>query len=275
MEELSLALPSGRLQAVVHGPADGPLVLCLHGLTANARAFDVIGERLASTGRRAVAPDLRGRGLSDITPPGSYGLGSHAADAIAAANELGAETFDVVGWSMGALTGILAASLAAGRLRRLVLVDHAGRMDHTAVDAIIAGLDRLAAVVDDPQEYVDRIRSAGGIERWVDQWDAVYRRELHHAEDGHWVPRTSRAAAEEDLADILARDWTEAWRPLAMPTLLVRATRPINGGFIVPERERDALVARAAQPTVVEVDANHFDVMTADDTASAIVDHLS
>jgi hypothetical protein len=60
-----------------------------------------------------------------------------------------------------------------------------------------------------------------------------------------------------------------------MPTLLVRCTRPLNGGFIVPESERDALVARAARATVAEVDANHFDVMTADATADAIVDHLS
>jgi len=45
MQERSFALPSGRLQAVEHG--GGPLVICLHGLSANARSFDVIGERLA------------------------------------------------------------------------------------------------------------------------------------------------------------------------------------------------------------------------------------
>jgi pimeloyl-ACP methyl ester carboxylesterase len=273
MEELSLALPSGRLQAIEHG--GGPLVLCVHGLSANARAFDVIGERLAAAGKHVVAPDLRGRALSDVTPPGSYGLGSHAADAISIANELGAETFDYVGWSMGALVGILAASLAAGRLRRLVLIDHAGGMDESALDAVRAGLNRLSAVVDDPQEYVDAIRAASAIENWTELWDAFYRRELGQAEDGRWVARTNRAACEEDIDDGLARDWTEAWRPLAMPTLLVRCARPLNGGFIVPESERDRLVATAADVSVVEVDANHFDVMTAGETADAIADFLA
>lgn len=275
MEELSLDLPSGRVQAVAHGAAGAPLVLCLHGLTANSRAWDCLGERLAGTGHRAVALDLRGRGLSAVTPPGSYGLAAHAADVLAAANALAAETFDIAGWSMGALIGILSAAAAAGRLRRLVLIDHAGRMDDAAVDMVRAGMDRLDGIVNDPQEHVDAVRAAGGIERWLPQWDALYRRELTQAEAGRWVARTSRAACEEDLADMRARDWQEAWRPLAMPVLLVRSARGMGGGFIVPEAERDGLVARAADATVVEVDATHSDIMTADETWAAVDEHLN
>ncbi|MEJ7892864.1 MAG: alpha/beta hydrolase [Solirubrobacteraceae bacterium] len=275
MEELSLDLASGRVQAVAHGPVDAPLVLCLHGLSANARAWDFLGERLAGEGRRAVALDLRGRGLTEATPPGSYGLPAHAADVLAAANALGAETFDVAGWSMGALIGILAASTAAGRLRRLVLIDHAGRMDESAVSVVRAGLDRLDTIVADPDEHVAAVRAAGGIERWSEQWDAVYRRELRRAEEGRWIARTSRAACEEDLEDMLARDWNAAWRPLAMPTLLVRSTRPIEGGFIVPADQRDGLAAAGADVTVVEVDATHSDVMTAPETWTAVGGHLA
>ena len=270
MEEVEFDLPSGRVAAEIGG--EGPLVICVHGLSANLRSFDAIAQGL--DGHRVVAVDLRGRGRSDITPPGSYGLDTHAADAIAIANELGAETFDYVGWSMGALIGILAASLGAGRLRRLVLIDHAGGMDDSALDAVRTGLNRLAAVVDDPQQYVDAIRSASPIERWSEQWDRFYRHELQQLEDGRWTPRTDRTACEEDIEDGLARDWKEAWRPLAMPTLLARCTRPLNGGFIVPEAERDALMATAPRGAVVEVDANHFDVMADDRTVAAIAEFL-
>lgn len=274
MEEITLDLPSGRLQAVSHG--GGPLVLCLHGLTANGRAFDFLGQRLAGAGFHAVAPDLRGRGLSPVTPPGSYGLDAHVADVIAAANALGAETFDVAGWSMGALIGILAASTASGRLRRLVLLDHAGRMDGAATDGVRAGMGRLDAIVGDPIEHVEAVKATAGIERWLPQWDATYRRELRQAEDGRWVARTSRAACEEDLADMVARDWKEAWRPLAMPTLLVRSTRAYaGGGYIVPVSERDGLLARAARPTLAEVDATHWDIVTDDATWAAVDEHLS
>jgi pimeloyl-ACP methyl ester carboxylesterase len=263
VEEVVLDLPSGRVAAEVRG--EGPLVICVHGLSANLRAFDAIAPRLVESGHRVVAYDVRGRARSEITPPGSYGLAAHAADVIAVANELDAETFDHVGWSMGALIGIVAASLAAGRLRRLVLIDHAGGSDAEAGAAVRAGLARLDAGITDPQEYVDALRERGAIERWDDQWDAMYRRELG---------LTSRSAAEEDYDDIVARDWVEAWRPLAMPTLLVRATRPLNGGFVVPESERDALMAHTPQGAVVEVDANHFDVMTDDRTVAAIAEFL-
>ena len=274
MEEITLDLPSGRLQAVSHG--GGPLVLCLHGLSSNSRAFDFLGERLAGAGFHAVVPDLRGRALSPVGRAGvTGGLDGHVADVIAAANVLGAETFDVCGWSMGGLIGILAAATASGRLRRLVLLDHAGRMDDAAVDVVRAGIDRLDGIVGDPAEHVEKVKAAGGIERWLPQWDALYRRELRQAEDGRWVARTSRAACEEDLDDMIARDWKEAWRPLAMPTLLVRSTRPSNGGFIVPESERDGLLTRAAQPTLAEVDATHSDLMTDDATWAAVDQHLT
>lgn len=263
MEELSLELPSGRLQAVAHGAEDAPLVLCLHGLSSNARSWDFLGERIASLGRRAVALDLRGRGLSPATA--ATGLAAHAADVHAAATELGAEVFDVAGWSMGGLIGILAASSAAGRVRRLVLIDHAGRMDDAATRVVRAGLDRLGTHPDDVEAYVAAIRAQGGVERWTEQWDAVHRREFG---------RTSRAACEADLEDMLARDWTEAWRPLAMPTLLVRSTRAIEGGYIVPPDQRDGLAEHGRQVTVVEVDATHSDLMTDDATRAAVEAHL-
>jgi pimeloyl-ACP methyl ester carboxylesterase len=274
MEELTLQLPSGRVEAVAHGAAGDPLVICVHGLSANARAWDAIAADLARDGRRVVAIDARGRGRSEVTAPGTYGMTAHAADVLAVANELEAEVFDYVGWSMGALIGIVAASTGAGRLRRLVLIDHAGRMDDAAMEAVRAGLARLEAVVDDPADYVRALREAGAIERWDDQWDAMYRRELAQRDDGRWAPRTSRAACEEDIADFHARDWTEAWRPLVMPTLLVRALRPLNGGLVVPDAERDGIAARARDLTLVEVDANHFDVMTEAGARTSIRRHL-
>lgn len=262
MEELTLELPSGRVAAEVRG--EGPLVVCVHGLSANLRCFDSIADRLQD-GHRVVAVDLRGRACSQVTPPGSYGLASHAADVIAIANALEAETFDYVGWSMGALIGILLASLGAGRLHRLVLIDHAGGMDEAALQAVRDGLARLDVDAGE-DDYVEMIRARSAIENWQPMWEAMYRRE--HG-------RTSRAACEEDLEGGVQLEWKEAWRTLTMPTLLLRCARPLNGGFIVPEAERDALMATAARGSTLDVDANHFDVMTADAAIDAIAAHLA
>lgn len=275
MEELDLELPSGRLHVHVHGPADGLPVMCVHGLTANAHAYDQIAEALPD--RRVVALDVRGRGRSAITPPGSYGLKAHAADVVAAATALGIEVFDFIGWSMGALIGIIGATeiFEGGRLRRLVLIDHCGRMDDSATDAVQAGLARFDAVTDTREEYLEMVRGGGAIEDWGPFWETMYGYELEQTEDGRWAPRTDRIACQEDLDFFLAEDWHARWPRVAPATLLIRAGRPFNGGFIVPEAERDGFVDKAHDVRVAEVDANHFDMIRRQETLDAIADHLA
>ena len=39
--------------------------VCVHGLTRNARDFDVLAEALARAGWRVIAPDVPGRGRSE------------------------------------------------------------------------------------------------------------------------------------------------------------------------------------------------------------------
>lgn len=271
---LDLQLPSGRLHAERRGDPDGDLVLCVHGLSGNLRSFDRIAGALAEAGRDVVAVDLRGRGRSEVTPPGTYGVPAHAADVIAVADALEADAFDLVGWSMGGLIGIQVAALAPERLRWLTIIDHAGAMDPSAVDAIGRGLARLDAVVPSPEDYVGAIRSIGVIDPWSPLWDDVYRYELGEV-DGGWSPTTDRAACEEDL-DVEAVDRVRSlWSALTMPTLLVRATAPLNGGFIVPEATLADLRAAVPGLEVAEVGTNHFTVMDDPAAADAIVAFLT
>ena len=48
-------------------PADGAAhrtVVCVHGLTRNARDFDVLAARLRAAGLRVACPDVAGRGAA-------------------------------------------------------------------------------------------------------------------------------------------------------------------------------------------------------------------
>jgi pimeloyl-ACP methyl ester carboxylesterase len=261
-EELDLKLDSGRVHAQRFGAPDAPLVLAVHGLSANMHAYDFLAPRvLAGRERQLVALDLRGRGRSDVTPAGTYGMEAHARDVLQAATMLGAERFDWIGWSMGALIGILAAGLVPGRLRTLGLIDHAGGMDREAVQAVLAGLNRLDADVPDAAAYVELIASLSPISPFTDFWRAFYAYEFG---------LTSKAACREDFDDIPLHDWRALWGGLTMPTTLVRCERPIGGGFVVPDAVARDL--RAAVPTLsyAEVDADHFTVMTDDAAAAAL-----
>ena len=274
-EVLDLALASGRLRAERRGPRDGGLVVCVHGLSANLRAFDLIGEALAGEGHQVLALDLRGRGASEVTPPGTYGLDAHARDVLAAADELGAERFAVVGWSMGAMVALHVAGLAPERLDRVVLLDAAGPMEEAAVDAVRAGLARLDAVVASPEAYVEAIRAAGAIVPWHALWPALYRYELEQRGDGTWSARTSRMAAEEDLERATGEDLEARWSDLPAPALLVRCDAPLGGGLIVPRDVGERFAATVPGGRVVAVASNHFGLMTDAVTIGAVRDVLA
>lgn len=270
-----LDLPAGRLRARAWGDPDDPLVLCLHGLSGNHTAFARIAPEVAAAGRHVVALDLRGRGRSADTGPGTYGLDSHCRDVLAAADALGRVSFDLVGWSMGALVGFLVARESPARVGRLVLLDHAGRMDEAAYQAVVDGLARLDAVVRAPGAYVQAMRAAGAIDEWSELWDAYFGYELSPTDAG-WSPSTSRAACSED-ADLAAIERIRAARrEIQAPVLLVRCTRPMKGGgLIVPDDEVAQLRAEIPQLRVFEVDRNHFGLMDDARTVAAVLEGLA
>lgn len=153
---------------------------------------------------------------------------------------LGAERFDLVGWSMGALIGIEIAHRAPERLRRIVLIDHAGQMDGAAVARVERGLARLETVVEQPDDYVEAVRVSSGISPWNDFWDRFFRYELGPYGDG-FKPTISKLACLEDLADIQRRDWRALWPEITMPALLVRCLIPISTRSTPPRAPRPSM----------------------------------
>ena len=268
-EYFDLTLASGRVKCRRIGAEDAPMTLLVHGLSAHMHGFDRVAERLASPSRQLIAMDLRGRGDSEITPEGSYGLAAHCRDVLEIASKLGAERFDMVGWSMGALTGILAANRTPERLRRLVLIDHAGAMDPGPVDKILKGFARLDMVVENRADYVAAIRAAGAISAWTPFWEHYFDYELGPFGKG-FKPRTSHAACLEDLDDTSRHDWPSLCPGVKALTLLLRCENPIGGGFIVPESVRDAIRRAIPLIRVVEDASDHYTVMTSEPAARAM-----
>src|SRR5262249_40856823 len=85
-------------------PETGLPVVCLHGLTRNSRDFEVIAPRVASLGRRVIAPDMRGRGHSANDPdPAHYMPAVYAQDVLTLLDALGIPKAVFVGTSMGGI----------------------------------------------------------------------------------------------------------------------------------------------------------------------------
>lgn len=266
---IDLELPSGRLRAHRHGPDGGRLTLCVHGLSANSRSFDLLGAELAAHGRSAVALDLRGRGWSAVTGLGTYGWRNHARDVLDAATALGAERFEYVGHSMGAFVGLEVARQAPARVERLMLLDAVGIPEPASLLPIAAALQRLGSVHPDADAYVAAVRRLGIVTPWSPAWEAHYRYDLV-AVDGGVRPRTDRAAVFEDMAYGATQVPRGFWPDLSMPTLLVRAGLPLGAGYVVSAGDREDFLRRVPRAEAVDVEANHYGVMTHPDTAAAI-----
>src|SRR4051812_8446416 len=88
-EVLEVQLPSVRLSCLAWGPADGPLVVALHGFPDTAQTWRHLGPYLAERGGRGVAPYLRGYAPSGLADDGCYHVGGLMADAVALAGEPG------------------------------------------------------------------------------------------------------------------------------------------------------------------------------------------
>lgn len=269
--DFDLDLPSGRVRTRSWGADDAPILLCVHGISANLTAFSYLAERLAGTDRRVVAFDLRGRGRSAVTPPGSYGLDSHARDVSAVADALGAGAVDLAGWSLGALIAMRVARDDGARVRSLSLIDHIGPAQPAALAPVREGFARLDAALPDPRDYLDSVRAAGMVDPWTAFWDEHHTYELAEQPDGSWRPTTSRAAAEEDLRQRWPTDWGDHWQAMTMSTVAVRAMRPLNGAVLIGDDAVAALRATNPRVRVVETPgSNHFTCIVDPVTAEAV-----
>jgi pimeloyl-ACP methyl ester carboxylesterase len=107
------------------GPADGPVVILLHGWPYDIYAFVDVAPLLAQAGFRVIAPWLRGYGttrfLSAETPRNGQ-QGALATDIIALMDALKIDKAVVAGFDWGARTADIVAAIWPQRVKALVSV---------------------------------------------------------------------------------------------------------------------------------------------------------
>ena len=277
-EDRDISVASGRLRVRRWGAADAPAVVCVPGLSANLCGFDRLAEQLAGDTLQLLAIDLRGRGRSEVTGPGTYGWRNHAHDVLAVADAAGAPSFAVIGQSSGAAIAMTCAQLAPSRIRQLVLVDLAGSPDQRALGPVVASVSRLGTVYPSAQAAIEQIKQIGIIPGWDEYWDRYFGYELREV-NGGVTAATDRGAVLEDLGYGNAMYWSgpEApvhalWDVVTMPTLVLRARQEImpGFGFILPAAEAERFAAAVPSARLAEIDANHYTITTHDDSIAAI-----
>ena len=183
------------------GPAGALPLLCLHGLTRNARDFEELAPRLARD-RRVIVPDFRGRGLSDYDPlPARYAPPTYAADILQLLELLEIESAIFIGTSLGGLVTMAIAAFAPQRIAGAVLNDVGPELERE-------GLDRIRGYVGRPAFFRD----------WQDAADSIAERNraIHPRYCGaDWMKMAHRMCREEAGGMIFDYDLAIAQNVLA------------------------------------------------------------
>lgn len=274
MSGQSVRLTSGTLHVESNGDPGGRLLLCVHGLSANCRSFDRFVPALTDLGGHVVTMDLRGRGHSETTAPGSYGWDSHVRDLVELADFYGAESFDVLGHSMGAFIGMTLAAAYPQRCGRLVLLDALGVPEPSSLVPISRSVSRLGQTYPSVDAVLDYVRSGGTIV-WDEFWDNYFAWELEPVGDAVRI-RTDLGAVTEDAIYATNQDIYEVWPRLRCPVLVVRATTSMatEGGLIIAQADAERFGASADDRRVIDVDADHYSILTSATVIDAVVQFI-
>jgi pimeloyl-ACP methyl ester carboxylesterase len=163
------------------GDAQALPVLCIPGLTRNARDYDALARRIAGK-RRVLAVDLRGRGESAYAKdPMSYVPLTYAQDLAALLTEQKIGRFVAIGTSLGGMVTMLLAGMLPGRIAGALLNDVGPEIEPAGLARIRGYVGRSSTwptwmhAARATQEANADIYPDWGIEEWLAMAKRLYR----------------------------------------------------------------------------------------------------
>ncbi|MBM3560550.1 MAG: alpha/beta hydrolase [Alphaproteobacteria bacterium] len=263
-----------RLHYVEWGESrEGVPVICIHGLTQNARGFDELA-RAASLDRWTLCLDVAGRGGSGRLPdPALYDYAQYLADANALIARLGSEQVDIVGTSMGGLIGMFLAAMPGSPVRRLVMNDVGPFIPRAALARIreyVSRAWRFADVHGLEQHMRQAYATFGPLSDA--QWATLARQSATVLDDGavvpHWDPKIGEVFASTPPSDV---NMWPYWDQVKCPVLLLRGA---ESDLLLPKTAAE-MTRRGPRAELVEFAAvGHAPVLLDGDQIRPVIEFL-
>ena len=244
---------------------EGQPILCVHGLTANCRCWDVMASSLTPE-NKIIAIDLRGRGLSD-KPSAGYSLQHHIKDILCVLDDLKQERIVLMGHSLGAFISLAFAANFPERTEKIVLMDGGAQLTQDQWDkvtlAIKPSLDRLGQVFNSFEAYVANMKLAPFLQPWSRALEDYFRYESEAVEGGV-RSRINPAHILEESQNIRQEEPAQYYSKVICPVLILRATDGIfsNDDIVLPESAVDRMVSDIPEALRVDIQGtNHFSIL--------------
>lgn len=247
-------------------------VVCLHGLTRNARDFEELAEHIAPS-RRVLCPEMRGRGDSEYAKdPATYDAGQYVEDLIVLLEREGIERFLAIGTSLGGLMTLALAATAPERIAGAVLNDIGPRLE-------TAGLLRIKEYVGQGRNFPTWVHAARGLEevqsdvypdRDLNFWIGMAKRLMTISGNGRIVYDYDMKIAEPFLAlepEAMSDLWPGAEALSGKPVLIVRGAR---SDLLSPGTLREMLERIDGATGLTLPNVGHAPLLTEHDCIEAI-----
>lgn len=250
-------------------------LLCVHGLTRNARDFDFFAQQLCGD-YRVICPDVVGRGESDhITTSDSYNYLQYNSDMNAMIARLNVKDLNWIGTSMGGIIGMVLASLPQSPIKRLVVNDIGPEVSRDALMSIA--------------EYIGKAGEFADLEAIVTHLKKIYPEfaPMSEADWQHMAKYSSRRTksgtyrlkVDSRVGDQFREsisyfnvDMWETWEKITCPVLVLRGK---DSTFLSSETA-EKMLSCGPQTTLVEFDdTGHTPTLRNDEQVNVIKNWLS
>lgn len=234
-----------------------PVLILMHGLTANAHAFDGLISRGLADHFRIISPDLRGRGHSD-KPVFQYGLKHHAKDIIGMMDHLGIEKAIIGGHSFGGLLSVYLATQFPNRVEKIIVLDAAAEMNPRVPEMLMPILKRLDRIFPSFENYLEYARTAPQNTFWEDEMTTYYRADVKTLPNGSVRTYASLDKMIKVAIGVASQPWRALFSDVRQPALLINGADIYNMGEpILPDFKAKESVSLLPDGHYVRVDGNH------------------
>ncbi len=256
---------------VEHGSPGSPMVICVHGLTRQARDFDRLAEHLAAN-FHVICPDLPGRGQSDwLSDPNLYQPQSY----ITALSHLLAvvgKPVRFVGTSLGGICGMVLAAQPGTPITRMVLNDIGPFIPSAAIA-------RIRDYMLPPPEFHDLkaleahlrvVHAAFGVPDdagWADMAQHSARPLPNGAVTLHYDPAISAPMRAAEPADV---NLMAFWQKIEVPVLTIRGEL---SDLLLPETLAE--MERSGSESLIIPGVGHAPALMDEKTIAAIAAFLT
>lgn len=209
-------------------------IICVHGLTGNARDFDYVAEDLITKGYRVISITLAGRGDSDfLSDPLDYNYAQYISDIFCVLEKEGLNapsSIDWLGISLGGLLGIHIAGMNDSPIKRLMVND---------VGPIVpkAALEFIHKVIKEPYYFEsvsaleERMRATRGL-TWGpvtdEHWAHMARHNHRVLDDGRityaYDPKVAVVFEHAPIGEV---DLWEMWGKISCPIMVIQGKKSL------------------------------------------------